>query len=207
MAHSTILQAAVFAAEKHKFQTRKADGSSYIVHPLGVADTLTKAGITDDNVIIAAILHDTVEDTDTTIEELKELFGDKIASIVDEVTDDKSLGKGECKRAQIEHVRHISVSAKLVKLADKLYNCLDLLRLPPPSWDYKRVQGYIVWSKAVLSSARGINTYLDEAHDAIYAEGTFTIGGETFVAYPCKTTEDEKLTLDEYLRSMDFIGV
>lgn len=207
MAHSTVLQAAVFAAEKHKFQTRKADSSSYIVHPLGVANILMKAGVTDSNVIIAAILHDTVEDTDTTIEELKDLFGEQIASIVDEVTDDKTLSKGERKKAQIEHIRHVSVGAKLVKLADKLYNCLDLLRLPPPSWDYKRVQGYIVWSKAVLSSARGINTYLDEAHDAIYSKGTFTIGGETFAAFPCFYMEEEKLTLDEYLRSMDFIGV
>lgn len=201
----SIIQAAFFAAEKHKFQRRKADDSPYINHPLGVAHILEETGVHDTNVLIAAILHDTVEDTDTTLEELEKVFGKDIADIVAEVTDDKSLSKGARKRCQIEHVAHISKEGKLIKLADKLYNCRDLLSLPPPSWDAKRVQGYIVWAKAVLAGARGLNAKLDAAHDQLYTTGTFEIDGQEYPAFPCSDSEDEAEFLEAYLTSMDAV--
>jgi (p)ppGpp synthase/HD superfamily hydrolase len=89
-----VLRAAHFAADKHKFQKRKGDGSSYIIHPLGVAWSLYEAGVVDVDVVVAAVLHDTVEDTDCSLDEIEEVFGSRVRGIVAEVTDDKSLGKG-----------------------------------------------------------------------------------------------------------------
>jgi guanosine-3',5'-bis(diphosphate) 3'-pyrophosphohydrolase len=113
-----ILRAAAFAADKHRNQRRKdADASPYINHPIALANVLAQAGIDDTAVLAAALLHDTIEDTDTTTEELLDAFGAQIAGIVCEVTDDKSLPKAERKRLQIEHAPHLSVPAKLVKLS------------------------------------------------------------------------------------------
>ncbi len=190
----------MFAAEKHKFQRRKADGTPYINHPIGVALILEEEGdIHDQDILEAALLHDTIEDTDTTLEELIKNFGPKVAGIVSEVTDDKSLAKGKRKREQIRHIPHVSKEAKLVKLADKLYNCRDLLRLTPPDWDVKRVQGYIVWSKRVLRSVRGLNPKLDKAHDKMLA-GHFVMNEKKYPAIP---EGDLALFLEEYLASMD----
>jgi guanosine-3',5'-bis(diphosphate) 3'-pyrophosphohydrolase len=202
-ASSTITQAAFFAAEKHKFQKRKADGSPYINHPLGVAMILETEGNVNDPVILqAAILHDTIEDTDTSLTEVEDIFGAKVAGIVCEVTDDKSLSREERKREQIRHVAKISDDAKLVKLADKLHNCRDLLRLPPPSWNVERVQGYIIWSKAVLASARGLNPKLDAAHDHLYETGKFTFDGEEYPALPKMSEIEEANFLEEHLQSL-----
>ncbi|XP_067829376.1 guanosine-3',5'-bis(diphosphate) 3'-pyrophosphohydrolase MESH1 isoform X1 [Heptranchias perlo] len=128
-----ILEAADFAAKKHKNQRRNdPEGTPYINHPLGVSRILShEAAITDVVVLQAALLHDTVEDTDTTFAEIEEKFGEKVRSIVAEVTDDKSLLKEERKQRQIEHAPHCSREAKLVKLADKLYNLRDLKRCTP----------------------------------------------------------------------------
>lgn len=109
------------------------------------------------------------------------------------------MSRAERKRKQIEHVPHISKEAKLVKLADKLYNCRDAMRAPPPGWDYKRVQGYIVWSKAVLQSAKNINKILDDAHDDLY-NSTFTMNNITYPAIPKDV--GEKKFLESYLVSM-----
>ncbi|SNW61911.1 metal-dependent phosphohydrolase [Orpheovirus IHUMI-LCC2] len=139
-----IVKASNFAAIKHINQRRKDKNKSpYINHPLGVTNILTSEGqIFDVNVLVAALLHDTVEDTDTTFEELKKEFGEKIANIVMEVTDDKSLSKVRRKQLQIEKAKGKSLEAKLVKLADKLYNCRDLLSTPPSTWAVGRIQGY-----------------------------------------------------------------
>lgn len=102
---------------------------------IGVAQILTAEGnVTDLNVLMAAILHDTVEDTDTTFDELEQRFGAKIRGIVEECSDDKNLPKLERKRLQIEHAKDASFEAKLVKLADKLYNLRDLERSIPQGW-------------------------------------------------------------------------
>ena len=119
-----FIKAVSFAAEKHKNQRRKdAQASPYINHPIALADVLVnEGGVANLDALCAAILHDTLEDTNTTAKELSDLFGEKIASIVLEVTDNKLLEKSERKLKQIEHAPHISHEAKLVKLADKICN-------------------------------------------------------------------------------------
>lgn len=172
-----------FAARKHRDQRRKnKKATPYINHPIGVAYNATHVGgITDIVTLQACLLHDTVEDTATTYEELVETFGKEVADVVMEVTDDKTLSKAERKRAQIEHVPHMSDRAKLVKLCDKLYNLRDFINDPPEGYTLERIQGYCVWSKMVLAGARGLNAPLEAALDEIF-NGTFVFEGQT---HPC----------------------
>jgi GTP diphosphokinase / guanosine-3',5'-bis(diphosphate) 3'-diphosphatase len=165
---ANLLQAISFSAKKHRYQTRKGvDGEPYINHPIEVANILANVGkVTDFNILTAAVLHDTVEDTETTAEELTELFGEKVCSIVLEVTDDKSLPKHERKQLQIEHSPHLSNEAKQVKLADKISNVSDVLN-NPPDWPEERKQEYIVWAKKVVAGLRGVNADLDGLFDKI----------------------------------------
>ena len=111
--------------------------------------------------IQAALLHDTVEDTETTLDEIEEHFGQDVREVVNEVTDDKTLAKAERKRLQVVKAPHKSHRAKLVKLADKLYNLRDLLRLPPEDWSETRVQEYFVWSSNVVYGLKGTNEKLE----------------------------------------------
>ena len=132
-----VLRAAEFAADRHRSQRRKdVEASPYINHPLTVAAILAEEGdVTDATVLAAALLHDTVEDTQTSIAEVEQLFGREVASIVAEVTDDKSLEKAERKRLQVERAHSKSEGAKLVKLADKIANLRDIAACPPADWD------------------------------------------------------------------------
>jgi GTP diphosphokinase / guanosine-3',5'-bis(diphosphate) 3'-diphosphatase len=165
-----LLRAAAFAADKHKGQLRKnAEATPYINHPLAVANLLARAGLEDEAVLAAAILHDTVEDTDTTPEELEQAFGAEIAGIVAEVTDDKSLAKADRKRLQIEHAPHLSQKAKLVKLADKICNVRDVADDPPQGWELRRRQEYFDWAKAVVDGLRGAHPELEAEFDELYA--------------------------------------
>ena len=170
-----LLRALAFAAHKHRDQRRKdAEASPYINHPIALADVLVnEGGVTDVEVICAALLHDTVEDTATTHEELVDAFGSRIARIVAEVTDDKRLPKAERKRLQIEHAPHISQGAKLVKLADKLCNLRDVAERPPAGWDLRRRAEYFDWAKQVIDALRGAPgeemRRLEAAFDAAYA--------------------------------------
>ncbi|KAI1889741.1 hypothetical protein AGOR_G00166060 [Albula goreensis] len=159
-----LLETAHFAAEKHKNQRRKdPEGTPYINHPIGVARILShEGGVTDIEVLQAALLHDTVEDTDTSFAELEAAFGPKVARIVKEVTDDKTLAKQERKRQQVEHAPHCSHQAKLVKLADKLYNLRDLNRCTPTGWTEERVQEYFAWAAQVVRGLRGTNQALED---------------------------------------------
>ena len=169
-----ILDAASFAADKHRLQRRKdADASPYINHPLALADILAReGGVEDAKVIAAALLHDIVEDTETSIEELEVRFGKRIAAMVAEVTDDKSLPKEERKRLQIAASASKSPGAKLVKLADKIANLRDLTSSPPADWsDERRVQ-YFEWAQQVVAGLRGTNASLEAAFDEAYATGT-----------------------------------
>ena len=162
-----ILEAANFAAFKHRNQRRKdADASPYINHPLALANVLAnEAGISDPVVICAALLHDTVEDTNTTFEELRETFGKAIADIVREVTDDKTLPKKERKRLQVVHARTASRRAKLVKLADKICNLRDIVSSPPANWNLRRKRKYFDWAKEVIDGVRGTNRKLEKLFD------------------------------------------
>uniref|UniRef100_W5N9W8 Guanosine-3',5'-bis(diphosphate) 3'-pyrophosphohydrolase MESH1 n=2 Tax=Lepisosteus oculatus TaxID=7918 RepID=W5N9W8_LEPOC len=167
-----LLETVNFAAEKHKYQRRKdPEGTPYINHPIGVARILSQeGGVTDIAVLQAALLHDTVEDTDTTLLELEAMFGTTVARIVQEVTDDRSLPKQERKRLQVEHAPHCSHQAKLVKLADKLYNLRDLNRCTPTGWTAERVQEYFLWAAEVVKRLRGTNIALEDKLQQLFRE-------------------------------------
>jgi guanosine-3',5'-bis(diphosphate) 3'-pyrophosphohydrolase len=121
-------------------------------------------------VICAALLHDTVEDTETTETELREEFGEPITGIVMDVTDDTSLGKEARKEQQVEHAPHISAQAKLVKLADKISNLRDMATDPPADWDIERRREYFDWGKRVIDRLRGVHPGLEQLFDEAYAE-------------------------------------
>lgn len=165
-----ILAAIAFAADKHRNQRRKdAAASPYINHPIALANVLAnEAEIDDERVLIAAILHDTIEDTETTAQELVRHFGQEIADIVLEVTDDKSLLKAERKQRQIDHAPTISRRAKLVKLADKICNLRDIASSPPAGWSLRRKQDYFDWAKAVIDGLRGVHPSLEFIFDTAY---------------------------------------
>lgn len=165
-----LLKAIAFAADKHRNQRRKdKEASPYINHPIALADVLAnEAGIEDEKVLIAAVLHDTIEDTDTTEPELAKLFGDEITAIVLEVTDDKALPKAERKRLQIEHALTISRRAKLVKLADKICNLRDMASNPPAEWSLERRQEYFDWAKAVIDGLRSSHPTLERLFDEAF---------------------------------------
>lgn len=161
-----LLRAAAFAAYKHRDQRRKdADASPYINHPIAVANVLADAGVDDPIVLAAALLHDTIEDTDTSRAEIEHLFDRQVASIVAEVTDDKSLPKAERKRLQVEHAATISDKAKLVKLADKICNLRDIIE-SPPDWPVERKREYFDWAQAVIDRLRGVSPPLEALFDA-----------------------------------------
>ncbi|WP_244814138.1 HD domain-containing protein [Caballeronia sp. Lep1P3] len=165
-----LIKATAFAAYKHRNQRRKdADSSPYINHPIALADALANEGdVGDEVVLIAAILHDTIEDTETSLEELVAQFGREVAEIVAEVTDDKGLPKAERKRLQVEHAVHISGKAKLVKLADKICNLRDIAASPPADWSVERKREYFDWAKAVVAGLRGVHPALEAIFDKAY---------------------------------------
>lgn len=164
-------KAAAFAADKHRNQRRKdADASPYINHPIALANVLANEGGVDDVVVLcAALLHDTIEDTQTSVEELQAVFGLKVASVVVEVTDDKSLEKSVRKQRQVDHAPYISVEAKLVKLADKISNLRDILASAPADWSIERKQTYFEWAGRVVAGLRGVHPGLESVFDDLYA--------------------------------------
>ena len=166
-----LFEALAFAARKHRDQRRKdVAATPYINHPIALARTLSvEGGITDTRTLIAALLHDTVEDTDTSIEEIGAMFGPKVAEAVREVTDDTSLPKEERKRLQIEHAPHIGKRAALVKLADKTSNLRDVVSSPPRGWPLERRRAYFDWAKAVVEALPPVNRKLRAAFDEVYA--------------------------------------
>ena len=163
-----ILNAVNFAAVKHRDQRRKdADSSPYINHLIEVVTLLNSAGIADTETLQAAILHDTIEDTETTAAELENTFGKKIRELVEEVTDDKNLPKEERKQLQIEHAPHLSIMARQIKIADKISNILGVTYAPPNDWSLKRKREYLIWSKKVVEGCRGCNAELESIFDSV----------------------------------------
>jgi guanosine-3',5'-bis(diphosphate) 3'-pyrophosphohydrolase len=171
MSATAIVKAAQFAAEKHKNQRRKdADASPYINHPLALASVLAvEGGIENPDVICAALLHDTIEDTKTSAEELEAIFGGKVTGIVLEVTDNKNLDKAVRKEEQVRHAPHISAEAKLVKLADKICNLRDILASPPSDWSAERKRAYFEWAARVVAGLRGVHPGLEAVFDGLLA--------------------------------------
>lgn len=175
-----LLQAIEFSAYKHRTQKRKdADASPYINHPIAVATILaTIGGVTDLAVLIAAVLHDTLEDTRTTPAELEERFGPEVRALVEEMTDDKSLPKLERKRLQVEHTPQASAKAKLIKLADKIANVRDVTTTPPSDWSLERRREYLDWTERVLAGCRGVNPALEACYDETLVRGRRNLGVE-----------------------------
>jgi guanosine-3',5'-bis(diphosphate) 3'-pyrophosphohydrolase len=160
-----LLQVIHFAAKKHRYQRRKGDDQApYINHPILVALQLAEiAGVTDPEILAGAILHDTLEDTDATAAELETQFGARVRSLVEAVTDDKSLPKQERKQLQIEHAASLSTGAALIKISDKIANLKDIVNSPPAGWSKERQQQYLDWAIAVVDNCPAVNQQL-EAH-------------------------------------------
>jgi len=182
----TILQAVSFATLKHHGQVRKdQQHSPYATHPIRVAQTILEIGeVNDRALLVAAILHDTIEDTGTKADEILEKFGKDVLGLVLEVTDNKSLEKIERKRLQVVHAPHLSISAKIIKLGDKLVNCHDMLDSPPADWSLTRRQDYIQWAADVVHGMRGANHNLESTFDILLADAEQTLG---FTIQPFET--------------------
>lgn len=196
-----LVHAIDFAAQAHGHQKRKASDLPYILHPIGVVRHLIDSGVYDLNTLVAAALHDVVEDTPVKIEEIALRFGTVVAKIVAEVTDNKLLSKRERKQKQIDSAAEKSTAAKLVKLADKLYNLQDLRKQPPPDWSLERVQGYFLWAKATIDPMRGTNDHLEAQLDDLFKGKLVYQGVQTFCI--AQTDKTEKEALADYFDTLD----
>jgi len=172
-----FLRAAAFAARKHQRQRRKdAEASPYINHPLEVAAILgEEGGVTDPVTLTAAVLHDTLEDTETTPEELAAAFGATVRDLVQELTDDKRLPKAERKARQVATAAHLSDRAKLIRIADKIANVRDVTHHPPAQWDLARRRDYLEWTARVVAGCRGLSPALEAAYEQTLREGRTTL--------------------------------
>ena len=168
---SLFLKALTFSAEKHRHQRRKDKAASpYINHPIEVAGILWTIGKVSDMItLVGAILHDTIEDTDTSPEEIRAQFGEKVLGLVLEMSDDKSLPKPERKQNQISHSPHLSRRAQEIKLADKISNVRDIAYAPPGEWSMERRVEYLRWAEAVIDGLRGANKKLEQTFDETLA--------------------------------------
>ncbi len=168
-----------FAAWKHNGQLRKGKGATpYIHHPIEVAAILSEVGdIADLDVLQAALLHDTIEDTCTTAEELESLFGARVCGIVLEVSDDKNIEKSERKALQIQHAPHLSMEAQSIKLADKTCNVRDVAFSKPIDWPVDRQLECFNWAERVVAGLRGCNARLEAWFDKQVEESRREVGG------------------------------
>ena len=169
----TLLRAIEFASKKHRDQRRKdAAQTPYINHCVRVASIAEEIGqITDIEMLMAAVLHDTIEDTQTTEQELASLFGERVLSMVLEMSDDKSLEKQKRKELQIEHAPYVSENVAPLKLADKIANCEDMLISPPRGWLPERVLNYFKWSEAVVDKLPRVNEGLYQHAKMVIEQG------------------------------------
>lgn len=170
-----------FAARKHRDQRRKgAAGEPYVNHPAEVARLLAEATRGEDPAcVLAGLLHDTIEDTETTREELVREFGEEVAALVAEVTDDKSLPKAERKRLQVEKAPAKSPRAKRIKLADKTSNLRSIVTSPPADWSAQRKREYLEWAERVVAGCRGVDATLEAGFDAALDRARSALGLES----------------------------
>lgn len=166
-----LLAALHFAADKHRDQRRKgADASPFINHPIVVAETLARFGVTDPVTLQAAVLHDTLEDTECTPEELERRFGSEVRDVVMEVSDDKHLRKAQRKERQVTSASGLSRRAKLIRIADKISNVHDVLHFPPADWTVDWRLDYIDWTERVVEGCRGTDPTLEACYDRTLQE-------------------------------------
>jgi len=172
-----IVRALDFAAWAHSAQRRKGGAREpYVNHLTEVARLVAQAtGGNDDKLIIAALLHDVLEDQSMHVsyEMLVENFGKRVAKIVREVTDDKSLPKDERKRLQVVHAPHLSRRAKILKIADKSANLNSILQTPPHDWSATRKRKYFAWAAEVVGGCRGVNAWIEAVFDERLSLGRF----------------------------------
>ena len=169
-----LARAADYAARQHIMQRRKGERAEpYVNHLIEVAALLAEATDGDDVVLLmGGLLHDTLEDTDATYEDIEQRFGAEVAALVAEVTDDKSLSREERKHRQVETTAGKSRRAKLLKIADKTSNLRGLMTNRPVGWTEARLRDYVVWAEQVVRSCRGLNARLEAAFDAAHAEAS-----------------------------------
>jgi len=161
-AMTALLGALQFAARKHCKHRRKSSDAPYINHLIAVAELLARVGrVTDLATLQAEILHDSIEDTQTTPQELDDLFGQEVRLLVQEVTDDKSLPKEERKQLQIDGARALSTRAKQIRIADKINNVGDM----PADWPLQQMHDYLAWAEKVVAGCRGCNPELEHQFD------------------------------------------
>lgn len=167
-----VARAADFAARRHAEQRRKgAAREPYVNHLIEVASLLAEATMGADPLLVAGgYLHDTLEDTSATYEDLEANFGPAVAALVAEVTDDKSLPKAERKARQIATASTKSERARLLKIADKTSNVRGLVSSPPDDWEMQRIVDYVEWAEKVVDKCRGLNATLEQAFDAAVAQ-------------------------------------
>ncbi len=168
-----VVDALHFAAYQHRSQRRKGEAKTpYINHIIAVVHTLTTVGrVTDPVLLMAAALHDTIEDTETSWEDLEDRFGREVSGVVREVTDDKNLPKEERKRLQIVHAPHLSDRAKQLKMADKACNVRDVTDSPAVGWSLERRHDYLDWTEQSAAGCRGVNPALDTHYDQVLQRG------------------------------------
>lgn len=166
-----LFHALGFAADQHRDGRRKDGNTSpYINHPIAVAGELVEARIEDPEILAAALLHDTLEDTSATSEDLEREFGPRVRRLVEELTDDKTLAWDERKRRQVEHARQLEADAKLIKIADKISNVRDVAHRPPTRWSVERRRDYIDWSEEVVAGCRGVSRRLEDRYDEVLTD-------------------------------------
>ena len=178
---SLFFKALQFATLKHRDQRRKGGKKRpYINHPIQVAEILwSTGGVRDTNTLVAALLHDTVEDTGVSPEEIAELFNEDVRELVMEVTDNKLLPKPVRKYLQIVNSPKKSPRAQQIKLADKISNVTELALDPPDDWSLQRRKEYLDWTEQVINGLRGNHPALEARYDAALAEARRLIAEET----------------------------
>jgi guanosine-3',5'-bis(diphosphate) 3'-pyrophosphohydrolase len=179
MAETTqLLRALEFAARKHRDQRRKGNHQApYINHPIEVARIVASVGGCEDIAVLqAAVLHDTIEDTDATPEEIEREFGKAVRDLVLEMTDDMSLPSPLRKQEQIDRASSLSERAKLIKIADKIANVGDIARHPPADWSDERRRKYFAWTKEVIDRVRGANAALEACYDETLSQAREILG-------------------------------
>lgn len=172
-----VSEAAELAARRHAGQQRKGRGQEpYINHLAEVANLLSVASAGEDAELIAAgWLHDTIEDTDTTRDELAQRFGLRVAGLVEEVTDDMALAKSERRRLQVVEAPTKSAGAKQIKIADKISNIRARIFAEPDAEQQLDLTDYLDWAGQVVAGCRGVNAQLDALFDETVANARATL--------------------------------
>jgi guanosine-3',5'-bis(diphosphate) 3'-pyrophosphohydrolase len=174
----SLLRALVFASQRHRTQSRKDElKTPYVNHLLDVVQVLAENGVRDGPTLVAAALHDVVEDTETTLDEVEAQFGTEVRGLVAEVSDDKRLPRAERKRLQVEHAPHTSAKATLIKLADKIANAWDVGHRPAADWSVERRLDYLSWAARVVERLPPVAPALTERFHVVHAEGVEVVMG------------------------------